>query len=551
MPAPAPPGPAVGWRLALPGRSRKDAMRTIIYARFSSDNQNPRSIADQVALCRQRAAAEGWSVVAVFEDAAISGAAGIGEEQRPGLHAMLALVEAGGVDQVLAESTDRIARHVADAHLVRERIEYAGARLFTLFDGAVTPIIGLVKGFMDAQFRTDLGKRVRRGHQGAVSEGRSPSGVAYGYRKVLRFGAKGEAVRGLREVDPDQAEIVLRIYREYIAGKSSRQIAHALNRDGVPAPRGRLWAPTTISGHRAAGFSILANPIYIGRIVYGRTRSAVNPVTRRRTSRPGEGPLVEQEAPHLRIVDDATWATAQAMLDANAGGRPERRRRPKHLLSGLGECGLCGAAWVKFSMLNWKCSTHQNGGACANNRTISTRQYERRVLAELKAGMLAPEVVSAYVREYHREYARAAAQLGRDRDRIERQLGEARRKVKRLLDAFAAGADEFAEIRDMLAAARDERERLERELASMDALPDVLALHPQLEAEYRRQVEALEEALARPEAELDAAPRLRAMIARIILTPSPEGRGAHIQVVRRMDQVLALAQPKAAARSIR
>jgi DNA invertase Pin-like site-specific DNA recombinase len=523
-------------------------MRTIIYARFSSALQNARSADDQVRLCRERCEREGWTVVAVYKDEAISGAAGTGEEARPGLNAALARIEAGEADQLLAESTDRVSRHVADAHTVRERIEYAGARLFTLFDGQVTPMIGLVKGFMDAQFRTDLAQRVRRGQQGAVRQGRSPAGVAYGYRRVLQFDANGEPVRGLREIDEEQAGIVLRIYREYVAGRSSRQIAQHLNRDGIAPPRGRLWAPTTISGHRAAGFSILSNPIYIGRIVYGRTKTAVNPVTRRRTNRLGDGQLVEQEVPHLRIVDDELWAAAQAMLEANAGGRPERRRRPKHLLSGLGECGLCGGSWVKFSTLNWKCSTHLNGGACANNRTISSRQYERRVLADLKAGMLAPEVVSAYVREYHREYARAAAQLGRDRDRVGRQLAEADRKVKRLVDAFAAGADEFVEIRELLVSARDERARLEREFASMEALPDVLALHPHLDAEYRRQVEALENALAHPEAALDAVPRLRAMIGRIIISPNPQGRGAEIRVIRRMDQVLSLAQPQRTAR---
>ncbi|MDB5663414.1 MAG: recombinase, partial [Sphingomonas bacterium] len=155
-------------------------MRTVIYARFSSDNQNPRSVADQVELCRERAAREGWPVVAVFEDAAISGAAGIGESQRPGLNAMLRLVEAGGIGQVLAEATDRVSRHVADAHLIRERIEFAGARLFTLFDGTVTPMIGLIKGFTDAQFRTDLAARVKRGQRGIIVQGRSAGSVSFG-----------------------------------------------------------------------------------------------------------------------------------------------------------------------------------------------------------------------------------------------------------------------------------------------------------------------------------------------------------------------------------
>ena len=83
-------------------------MRTVIYARFSSTLQNARSIEDQVALCRERCDREGWEVVDVFTDFAISGAAGIDEGARPGLNALLARVEAtnhpgGRVEQVLAD----------------------------------------------------------------------------------------------------------------------------------------------------------------------------------------------------------------------------------------------------------------------------------------------------------------------------------------------------------------------------------------------------------------------------------------------------------------
>ena len=81
-----------------------------------------------------------------------------------------------------------------------------------------------------------------------------------------------------------------------------------------------------------------------------------------------------------------------------------------------------------------------------------------------------------------------------------------------MLKAFAEGGSEFAEIRTMLAASRDDKERLDRELASMDALPNVLSLHPHVEQAYRDQVEELERALAAPEAQMAAIPRLRAMI---------------------------------------
>ena len=514
-------------------------MRTVIYARFSSDNQSPRSTADQIALCRQRAEQEGWPVVAVFEDAAITGA--VNEDQRPGLNAMMRLVDAGGIDQVLTESTDRISRHVADSHIIRERIEFSGARLFTLFDGTVTPIIGLIKGFTDAQFRTDLAKRVRRGQVGTVKEGRDTGGIAYGYRQANRLDEKGQVIRGLRELDPERAEIVRRIFAEYVAGKSPMKIAAGLNADGIPSPRGGHWHATAIGGEWRHRRGILRNEIYVGVITYGLSRVVIHPQTRRKLMRPNDqAEVVRQPAPHMRIIDDATWRQVQDRLAANQGVRPERQRRPKHILSGLGQCSVCGAAWVKTTGEFWGCSVQRYGRGCTNNRKVNTRRYEKWVLADLKKGMLSPEAVSAYVRTYHRDFARQAADLGKDRDKVERQLEEATRRMDRLLAALADGGSEFAEIKAMLATARARKEELSRQLDSMDAIPNVLALHPHIEEVYRRQVEELENALAEPEAQLEAIPRLRAMIARIIVSPNPEKpRGVVVEVVRQIDAILA------------
>lgn len=517
-------------------------MRTVIYTRFSSDNQNPRSIADQVAMCRQRADQEGWPIVGVFEDAATSGAAGIDATQRPGLNAMLRLVEAGGVDQVLAESTDRISRHVADAHMIRERIEFVGARLFTLFDGTVTPMIGLVKGFMDAQFRTDLAKRVRRGQRGTLGQGRSPGSIPYGYRQANRLDDKGAVIRGLREIDEERADVVRRIFTEYAAGKSPRAIAVGLNADKLPSPRGDYWHETAISGDTRHKRGTLRNEMYIGILSYGRSRVVVNPQTRRKLMRPNdETEVTRQEVPHLRIIDQALWDRVQERLASNQGVQPERLRRPKHILSGLGVCATCGGPWVKTTSHNWGCAHYRAGRRCSNNHMVNTARYEKWVLDELKTGMLAPDVVSTYVRTYHKEFARQSADLGRDRARTERKLEEASRRMARLLTALTEGGSEFAEIRELLTSAREEKGRLTRELASMDAMPNVLALHPQIEDVYRRQVDELEAALAAPEAQLEAIPRLRAMIARIVVHPNAHKRGVRVEVIRQMDQILAAA----------
>jgi hypothetical protein len=279
----------------------------------------------------------------------------------------------------------------------------------------------------------------------------------------------------------------------------------------------------------------------------------VNPQTRRRLMRPNDrSDVIRQDVPHLRIIDDATWTKVQERLAANRGVSPERLRRPKHILSGLGVCGVCGAPWVKTSGLDWGCSIARYGGACTNNRKVRTERYEAWVLADLKANMLSPDAVAAYVRTYHRTFAREAADLGRDRATVERKLAEASRRMDRLLKAFTDGGSEFAEIRDMLQQARAEKDGLARQLAAMDALPNILPLHPQIEAVYRQQVAELETALSMPGNQLEAIPRLRAMIASVIVRPNPDKkRGVVVEVVRKLDEILAIASAGKARAKLR
>src|SRR3546814_16033770 len=107
-------------------------MRTVIYARYSSNLQNSRSIEDQVVVCRERCEAEAWTVIDIFRDYAIGGGAGVDEHQRPGLYAMLELVARGGIDKVLADTSSPIDRNPRDAPPHRDPINFARARSFTL-----------------------------------------------------------------------------------------------------------------------------------------------------------------------------------------------------------------------------------------------------------------------------------------------------------------------------------------------------------------------------------------------------------------------------------
>jgi site-specific DNA recombinase len=86
-----------------------------LYARYSSDLQNPQSIDDQLLVCRQLAAREGWDIVACHHDGAVSGASIRG---RAGTSRLLADARAGLFDIFCAEALDRISRDQEDmAHV--------------------------------------------------------------------------------------------------------------------------------------------------------------------------------------------------------------------------------------------------------------------------------------------------------------------------------------------------------------------------------------------------------------------------------------------------
>jgi site-specific DNA recombinase len=237
-------------------------MRAVIYARYSSDLQDERSIADQVALCREYAKRHGHVVVAVYEDASSSGASVHG---RPGIQRLLADAEKHAFDIMLAESMSRIGRDQEDRAVIRKRLAFCGAAIATPTDGVVTPLVDGIRAVIDSQQLEDLKHHTRRGMRGRVQEGRSAGGRTYGYSVLPpEPDGRGGFRRGGRIINEVEAEIVRRIFSEYVTGATPRDIAKRLNLGGVKPPRGRNWNASTINGNARRSNGILLNELYAG-----------------------------------------------------------------------------------------------------------------------------------------------------------------------------------------------------------------------------------------------------------------------------------------------
>ena len=518
-------------------------IRAIVYARYSSDLQSESSIEDQVRLCREHAARMGIGVVRVFSDAAISGSR---LQNRPGLQSLLqcARQDPGSFDTVIAEALDRLSRDQEDMAGLFKRLTHLGIRIHTISEGDISELHVGLKGTMNALFLKDLAAKVRRGQRGRAEAKRAAGGLSYGYVMVREIGADGEIERGRRVINPETGSVILRIFEEYVAGRSPRAIARDLNRDGIPSPRGGAWNASTINGHPQRLHGILRNPLYAGRMIYGRQTYRKNPDSGARELRiVPQQDWVHIDVPEWRIVPEVLWQSAHAMLKRHAAHGPRKARRPRHLLSGLIRCGKCGGAYTMRSSDRLGCVAHREKGTCANNRTVIQVELERRVLGGIKERLLTPSAFEEFAREYRETYKRRRSELNQRGAVISRKLKAIENSIERIVDAIAEGTASQA-LKGKLVRLEAEMESLKSEERSLvtEQAPE---LHPNLPALYRSRVTDLEKALTRtPLEQASATEIIRSLISGIVVFPGESRGDVTIRVEGSIPAILELARQR-------
>ena len=496
-----------------------------LYARYSSDNQRDASIEDQLRLCRERAEREGWRIVDSYSDRSVSGASLI----RPGVQALMQDAQAGRFNLVLAESLDRISRDQEDIAGVYKRLTFAGVRMVTLSEGDISELhIGL-KGTMGALYLKDLADKTRRGLRGRVEDGKSGGGNSYGYKVVRKPGANGAPERGEREIEPTEAMIVRRIFADYAAGKSPRQIAHELNAEGVPGPRGKGWGPSTLFGNVKRGNGVLNNELYIGRLVWNRQRFLKDPETGKRVARLNpEDEWIVQDVPELRILDDDLWQAVKdrqkeirkRYVDADGNGLRATHRK-RYLFSGLIKCAECGGGYSIAYRDHFGCSTVKNKGTCSNHTRIARAELERRILHALRNHLMSPALFKEFCEEYTREINRLRIEASSGLAAKRAELERAERGIRKIIDAIKEGY-RTPGMKEELFELEDRKERLTKELSSAEEPPALL--HPSMAEEYRKRIDRLFVALEDEQTRLEASDDVRSLVGRIVVGPGENDR---------------------------
>ncbi|BCJ89997.1 recombinase [Terrihabitans soli] len=515
--------------------------RCAIYARFSTDLQNERSVDDQIALCRDYAAREGLAVTACYSDAARSGASIIG---RDGLLSLIAesAAEPLPFEIVLVEHADRLSRDMEDLAGLHKRLLFRGIEIRAVNSGTMdSAMIGLF-GLVGQMQREEGAKKVRRGMMGVVRGGRSAGGRLYGYRPVP--GAPGEL-----EIVEAEAAIVRRIFAEYLAGSTPREIAARLNRDRIAPPRGARWNSSTINGNAKRGNGLLQNELFAGRRVWNKVSMIRNPATGKRVSRPNPpAEWMHAEAPALAVVTPDIFAAAAARKRARGSVHASHARTPRHLLSGLLRCrcgaGLASKGKDQTGQVRVECSAAKEAGTCPGSMFYLPR-IEAAVVGALQAELLHPKVIAAFVRSYQEERTRLAAGRVKNRARIEGRIAELSREQSRLIDLMVAADGAVPELLARSKAVAIEQEAARAELAAAPPEPNIVALHPASLARYELMIARLQACMAAGlgAGDGEGAKALRELVESVTVTPGDTVGTVRVAIFGRLNRLLEIHRP--------
>jgi DNA invertase Pin-like site-specific DNA recombinase len=484
-------------------------LKVAVYARKSNPDEQQRgtetSVRRQLEDGRRFIARHpDWHLAGEYTDEAKSGV--LGEDKRPGLKAVMDRVRAKAVDVVTMAANDRLARNQFEAMSLLYEFHKTGVRVIYFSDGREVDLKTEAGIFTEAAH--NFGGAFKRVSDGShmvaalmqkARNGHVHGGSVFGYTNV-RVDGHVE-----RRVDPEAAKVVRRIFREFVGGRTLKQIVTGLNPDRVRTPahaggwkkpgeqldrtvkRGLTWS-------KATARAVLRRPLYRG-IVVSRWKKS--------------GETFEHVVPGLRIVDEPTWREANRLLaqatrvylrhtSGRLWGKPTAGVESPYLLTGMLRCGLCGSVLGAESRptgdggkrlrVYW-CRSNRHGrrtrgDVCPNNVVVPMRLLDDAVLACVEPYLTPDVIADAVAAAVKRAGSRPA--VAAERTRLDSELKVIEAELARLV-AFIKRGTASETVQRELAASEGRRSDLR---AALDRLAQADAFRASA-ADLEQKVEAI------------------------------------------------------------
>lgn len=264
---------------------------------------------------------------------------------------------AGNIDMVITKSISRFARNTVDCLQYIRKLKERNIPIIFEKENINTmdskgEILITIMSSLAQQESQSLSQNVKLGYQFRFQQGK----ITVNCNWFLGYTRDKE---GKLVIVPEEAEVVKRIYREYLEGKSTAAIAAGLEKDGIlTGARREKWYGTTVE-------KILKNEKYIGDAMLQKTYTT-DCLTKRRVVNDGIVPQYYVEDSHEAIITRELFNEVQAEIARRAAMRDEKGRRrgycSKYALTGVLKCGNCGEYFRRIIWDNhgnkevvWRC----------------------------------------------------------------------------------------------------------------------------------------------------------------------------------------------------
>ena len=469
-------------------RGQKPKLRVAAYCRVSTDSdEQATSYEAQIEHYTEYISKNpDWVLAGIFADEGITGT---NTKKRTEFNRMIDECMDGNIDMIITKSISRFARNTLDCLKYIRQLKEKNIPVFFEKESINTmdskgEVLLTIMASLAQQESQSLSQNIKLGLQYRYQQGH----VQVNHNRFLGYTKDAD---GHLIIDPNQAEIVRRIYREYLEGFSMDKIAAGLERDGVLTGAGKAkWHTSTIN-------KILRNEKYMGDALLQKTYTT-DFLTKKRIKNNGTVPQYYVESDHEAIIPKDIFLLVQEELVRRRVVRTSKngKRRSyscKHCFAQMVFCGDCGEFYRRVHWNNrgcksivWRCCSRlENTGHACRSRTVNEGLLEQvsidainQVLCEkddflktlqsniatvIRQGdTLSPEVIDERLQELQKELLKKANQK----------------------ESYDAIADEILRLRDMRKQAEVNSTRKDDQLKQINSLQDFIKSQPTTVTEF-------------------------------------------------------------------
>ena len=267
-----------------------------------------------------------WELAGIFAD---EGLTGTQSENRPEFQRMMESARQGLIDVILVKSVSRFARNTEDSLKYTRELTEMGVGVYFEKEGIDTTcfasefLLTIFAAFAQEESHS-ISENVKRGLRNRYKMGEVPWYTVYGYRKGW-------------VIEEKEAEVVRRVFGEYVRGETMDSIIEGLNKDGIPTPRGgKNWEKCVIA-------YMLRNEKYVGDAMLQKTYVA-NFVTHKRVdNRNTDIEKYYKSDNHKAIIDRELFNQVQRIITMQSSAKGANLF-PYY---GILKCPHCGKPMVK------------------------------------------------------------------------------------------------------------------------------------------------------------------------------------------------------------